>query len=297
MTRRALRTVSITGVLAVLIVASLVTAGTALAATGTASGSQRVAAPAGGCTLGWPFATKAAAQFHRVDQGWDLQTRAGQPVRAVAAGVLGVAHDPGGFGDGYLFEVLDKRPPTAPSDTIYYGHATLSPLAAGTHVIAGETIARTNTANRQNGSDGPAGWLEIGFARHRSGTPVQRGSGATHAGADMKRILLNARVACATLVRGDWDGSGVVHYGTVRVTNRGLVWHECLAYHCSRRRIVRFGLSTDHPVVGDWDGSGIDHPGAVRISKVNVVRLECLDATCSQSRTVRLRTAAKVPAT
>ena len=296
MSRSTLRTVSVFGSLVMLLVASLASTGTALAATG-GSGRQHAVASARGCSLGWPFATKAPSQFHRVDQGWDLQARAGQPVRAVATGVLGVAHDPGGFGAGYLFEVLDARPPTAPSDTIYYGHATLSRLAAGTHVVAGETIARTNTANRQNGSDGPAGWLEIGFARHRSGTPVQRGSGALHAGADMKRILVNARVACATVVRGDWDGTGVVHDGTVRVTNRGLVWHECLAPRCSQRRIVHFGLSTDRPVVGDWDGSGIDRPGTVRISKGNVVRLECLDATCSQSRTVRLRTAAKVPAT
>jgi hypothetical protein len=124
----------------------------------------------------WPFDTKAVGQFQRVDQGWDLQDKAGGAVHAVSSGVIGRASaDPGGFGNDYPYEVLDASPAGAPSDTLYYGHVHVNPALIGQHVLAGQVIATTSTVAGQNGSAAPPGWLEIGFARHASGGPAPGG--------------------------------------------------------------------------------------------------------------------------
>jgi len=312
MSAGAKRAVRYSGLVAVVLVVSLLTANSALATTGRGARRRRTVESASGCVLSWPFATKAPSQYRRVDQGWDLQSRAGQPVRAVGAGVLGLAHDPGGFGDSYLFEVLDAPLAGAPSDTIYYGHATLNRRGAGTHVAAGETVAETNTANHQNGSNGPAGWLEIGFARHGSGSPVDHGTGRTRAGSAMRPLLIRAPVTCSPsslvpqlrvtervtngqacvarlyecVMLGDWTGSGVRHPATVDVVKGRLVWHECLDANCSTNRTVYFGLARDRVVVGDWTGSKVQRPATVRGAAGRLVWHECLDASCSTNRTV-----------
>lgn len=163
--------------------------------TGAPAPTPDLAATAPTPALVWPFGTKAVGQYQRVDQGWDLQGPPGGDIRAVAAGVVGLANrDPGGFGNDYPYVVLDQPFPGAPSDTIYYGHVHVDPVLVGHHVATGQVIARANLSNPQNGSAAPAGWLEIGFARHATGVPaVRAGEGtATAAGHFMHDLLINA---------------------------------------------------------------------------------------------------------
>jgi hypothetical protein len=158
----------------------------------------------------WPFTTKSASQYQRIDQGWDIQTSPGAPVVAIASGTLYEANsNPGGFGDDYPFEVLDT-PVSGPSgrtyNTVYYGHVHASsafggPGLFGHHVTAGEKIAVTNSPDCSsndaacNGSLAPAGWLEIGFAQPGTGAPYDGGDTATIGGSDMHADLLDAPVA------------------------------------------------------------------------------------------------------
>jgi len=139
----------------------------------------------------WPFPTHGRED--RVDEGWDLQEGAGGPVLAILAGRLGLGNrDPGGFGNDYPWETFDQAPPGVPSDTVYYGHTHVLPGLIGAHVDAGQQIAVTNTTDPQNGSAAPPGWLEIGFAQHGTGNPLQHGGGATGAGQAMKNLLTGA---------------------------------------------------------------------------------------------------------
>jgi hypothetical protein len=149
----------------------------------------------------WPFATKSTAQFERVDQGWDLRASSGAGVRAIAAGVVGLAApNPGGFGNDYPYEVLDDPISGAPSDTIYYGHTHIDRSLIGRHVAAGQVIATTNTTDPQNGSAASPGSLEIGFSTHATGYPVAHGEGPSAAGAFMKLLLINAPVTPPVVV-------------------------------------------------------------------------------------------------
>jgi hypothetical protein len=164
-------------------------------------GVQTAQTQAGGTGLVWPFGTEASSQFERVDQGWDLQSTAGAPVYAIAAGTIGKANaDPGGFGNDYPFETLAAAPQGAPSNTVYYGHIHVIPSLIGQQVQAGQVIGYTNTTQGQNGSAAPPGWLEIGFAEPGTGAPVQRGAegSSTGAGQAMKSLLLGASVPAGT---------------------------------------------------------------------------------------------------
>lgn len=107
----------------------------------------------------WPFPTKDANQYRRVDQGWDLQVAPGTPILAVAAGTLSFANDPNGFGNHYPVLTLDVAIDGNPA--IYYGHNT-SGLLAGTHVNQGDVIAHALQQPGGNAHDLP-GWLEIGW--------------------------------------------------------------------------------------------------------------------------------------
>ena len=107
--------------------------------------------------LVWPFPTRNATQYQRVDQGWDLQGPMG-PVVAAASGTVQYAHDPSGFGTTYPVLILDTPSPYGIG--IYYGHVVPT-VAAGTRVSAGQPIA--TTANGPQGNATSPGWLEIGW--------------------------------------------------------------------------------------------------------------------------------------
>lgn len=115
-------------------------------------------------SLCWPFPTRDAGQYRRIDQGWDLQTAPGTPVLAVAAGVVSYAHDPGTngghFGDPYPILTLDQADPNGP--VVYYGHV-YPDVADGTRVTQGQRIAHTGAPG---GGGAPDGWLEIGWWRN-----------------------------------------------------------------------------------------------------------------------------------
>ena len=140
----------------------------------------------------WPFSTKSASQYKRVDQGWDMQTYPGGGVYAIAPGTIKqLSPDPGGFGNNYPVEQLDNSI-GGPSDWIFYGHVHVIPSVVGKHVTAGQLIAYTSKSENENGSVSPAGWLEIGFAKPNTDapfTPSQDGV-STPAGQKMHDILL-----------------------------------------------------------------------------------------------------------
>jgi hypothetical protein len=146
--------------------------------------------------LVWPFATKSDSQYNRVDQGWDIQDKAGAEVYAIAAGTIHVFNpDNGGFGNDYPTEKLDVSI-GGPSDWIYYGHVHVLPSVINKHVSSGQQIAVANKTDVENGSDAYPGWLEIGFARPGTDAPVASGGGyevATPEGQKMKDILIKAK--------------------------------------------------------------------------------------------------------
>lgn len=164
---------------------------------GSASPSNPAGGGAGGGGSGvvWPFATKDHTQFNRIDQGWDIQDKAGAGVYAIAPGTIDTYQpDPGGFGNDYPVEHLDNSI-GGPSDWVYYGHVHIIPGLKGKHVDAGQLIAHANTTDGENGSAAPPGWLEIGFAQPNTDAPVQIGGEtvATQAGQKMHDILINAQ--------------------------------------------------------------------------------------------------------
>ncbi len=159
-------------------------------------------------SLCWPFPQKNAAQYRRIDQGWDLQTAPGTPVLAVAAGVIDYAHDPGTngghFGDPYPILTLDEADANGP--VIYFGHV-YPDVPEGTHVQAGERIAHTGAPG---GGGAPDGWLEIGWWRN----------GPTGNGVAMHDALINAEPHKEAL----FDAQGVppAPQQEVSMTRKGL---------------------------------------------------------------------------
>lgn len=154
--------------------------------------------------LVWPFATKDPSQYNRVDQGWDIQDKAGAPIYAIAPGKIHVyTPNPGGFGNDYPTEELDNSI-GGPTSWVYYGHVHVLPTVVDQHVNAGQQIAVANSTDPENGSAAPPGWLEIGFAQPGSDAPFDSGSGATVAGQKMKDLLLNATPGAST---GQGSGS------------------------------------------------------------------------------------------
>jgi murein DD-endopeptidase MepM/ murein hydrolase activator NlpD len=94
-------------------------------------------------------------QWERVDQGQDLRTDPGEPLRAIGDGYVTSAHDPNGFGPDYPVLHLTAGPYAGRG--FYYGHTY--PLVTG-RVSAGELIARTGTHGVGNAT--VPGWAEIG---------------------------------------------------------------------------------------------------------------------------------------
>lgn len=156
-------------------------------------------AGANGSGLIWPFATKSSSQYNRIDQGWDIQDKAGANIYAIAPGTINTyAVNPGAFGNDYPVEHLDNALGTSAGysmDWVYYGHVHVIASLKGKHVSAGQLIAHANTYDGQNGSAAPPGWLEIGFAKPGTDAPVQVGgeTAATPAGHKMHDLLINAQ--------------------------------------------------------------------------------------------------------
>jgi 3D (Asp-Asp-Asp) domain-containing protein len=157
------------------------------------------AAPTTNSGLVWPFATKDPSQYNRVDQGWDIQDKAGASIYAIAPGTLHVFNpDLGNFGNDYPTEELDTDI-GGTSKWVYYGHVHILPGLDGKHVQAGQLIAHANTHDPQNGSGAPPGWLEIGFAQPNTDAPtdhctsVHSNCDPTPAGQKMKDLLINTQ--------------------------------------------------------------------------------------------------------
>ena len=72
--------------------------------------------------------------------------------------------------------------------------------------------------------------------------------------------------AQATILRGDWDGDGVVTYG-VRVGSRVILYNENTVL-ASAAVVLSLGRKGDQVHVGDWDGDGRDTLALVRGSTV-----------------------------
>lgn len=120
--------------------------------------------PRSAAGLMWPFPTRSADQVGRTDEGLDLVSAPGGPVRAVAAGTVHrpLMADPGGFGTDYAIETLDT-PVTVHGRTfreVYYGHTHTTTVG---HVDAGQVIARTGGGGLPRGGNGELGEVEIGF--------------------------------------------------------------------------------------------------------------------------------------
>ncbi|HSX36567.1 MAG TPA: M23 family metallopeptidase [Patescibacteria group bacterium] len=162
---------------------------------GDVSGSSSTSSSGTTNGLVWPFATKDSSQYNRIDQGWDIQDKAGAPVYAIACGTLNTYNpDPGGFGNDYPVEHLDSSI-GGPSDWVYYGHVHIIPSLRGQHVSAGQLIAYANTTDPQNGSNAPPGWLEIGFAQPNTDAPVDSATAesvVTQSGQKMHDTLISA---------------------------------------------------------------------------------------------------------
>lgn len=143
----------------------------------------------------WPFSTKSSSQYNRVDQGWDIQDKAGADIYAIAPGTIHVYNtDTGNFGNDYPTEELDQPLASSehyPTNFIYYGHVHVIHSLIGHHVVAGELIAHANTYDGQGGSGAPPGWLEIGFAQPGTDAPVATSIPSAQ-GQKIKDILINA---------------------------------------------------------------------------------------------------------
>src|SRR5215472_16195584 len=156
----------------------------------------------------WPFPTKSASQYRRVDQGWDLQYAGTSPVPVVAvvAGTLANAGpDPHGFGPGYPLLQLDTPVFTYPA--VYYGHTFTDMSKVGQHVTQGEQIGMTGGASSGGNASGLSNWLEIGF--WRNGPAAGGASGASQQGQQMKDWLLGSAASPVAPGGGGGTGAGV----------------------------------------------------------------------------------------
>lgn len=164
-------------------------------------------APASSNTVVWPFATKNSSQYNRVDQGWDIQDKAGATVYAIAPGTLHKSNpDPGAFGNDYPTEELDKSI-GGPTTFVYYGHVHIDASLDGKHVDSGQAIAKANVKNGDNGSAADPGWLEVGFANSNQGDPIAHGQAASSEGQKMKDLLINAQPGAGTVITSTAGGS------------------------------------------------------------------------------------------
>src|SRR5579871_542876 len=107
----------------------------------------------------WPYPTKEASMWRRIDQGQDLQVAVGTPIYAIASGTISVAHDPNGFGDPYPILTFDS--PQDGNPACYYGH-NHPEVPVGAHVTQGQTICHALQVPGGNASGDP-GWLELGW--------------------------------------------------------------------------------------------------------------------------------------
>ncbi len=110
----------------------------------------------------WPYPTRDASMWRRIDQGQDLQVSVGTPVLAVAAGTISYAHDATGFGDPY--PVLMFFNADLDGDGVYYGHQHPE-VADGVDVVQGQQIATASPVPGGNAFALP-GWLELGWWRN-----------------------------------------------------------------------------------------------------------------------------------
>lgn len=166
----------------------------------------------------WPFRTKSASQYRRIDQGWDLQGQGPgeEECLAIYIGTVHYAHDPGSngahFGDPY--PVLWLPQPIDGVRAIYYGH-THPTVPEGTPVNQGDVIARTSTPG--GGGVSAPHWLEIGpwnvgptgngqwMHDHLINAPVFEGDDFMSAlnDAEQRELLENTRWIRATLANDD----------------------------------------------------------------------------------------------
>jgi murein DD-endopeptidase MepM/ murein hydrolase activator NlpD len=117
------------------------------AAASAGTGSLNVAG------LASPFPAGVKVAWGRNDQGVDGVLPPGTPMRAIADGVISIAHNPDGFGSNYA--VLH----TTAGPSYYYGHSI--PLANdGAKVKAGQIIAKANEHGQGNATT--PGAFEIG---------------------------------------------------------------------------------------------------------------------------------------
>lgn len=150
--------------------------------------------------LVWPFATKNESQYNRIDQGWDIQDKAGANIYAIASGTIHkFAPDTGNFGNDYPTQELDKDI-GGTSKWVYYGHIHMIASLNNKHVKAGQLIGHANKSHGENGSGAPPGWLEIGFAKPNTDAPTDSCGGVpacagveTAAGKKMKALLLKTK--------------------------------------------------------------------------------------------------------
>lgn len=128
------------------------------AAPASASGASGAAASVGAGSLNVaglasPFPAGVKVTWGRNDQGVDGVLPPGTPMRAIADGVISIAHDAPGFGSNYA--VLH----TTAGPAYYYGHSI--PLAKdGAKVVAGQIIAKANEHGQGNATT--PGAFEIG---------------------------------------------------------------------------------------------------------------------------------------
>ena len=213
----------------------------------------------GGTTSGlvWPFATKAQSQYtpdppYRVDEGWDIQDKAGAPVYAIAPGKIHVlTPNPNGFGNDYPTQELDSSI-GGPTTWIYYGHVHALPSVIDQHVSAGQQIATANKTNPDNSSAAPPGWLEIGFAKPGTDAPVAGGYEGvpTQAGQQMKNLLINAQPGAGG------GGSGVgcsCSANLVGADNEEQIWNYLIGQGLSPIAVAGLMGNFQTETAGTWD--------------------------------------------
>jgi Peptidase family M23 len=120
------------------------------------AGAQPASSPRGGPagkSYALPFSGTDLKEWGRSDQGVDGTLHPNAPLYALGAGVITIEHDAQGFGQNYPVLHL------ATGESFYYGH-TVPVVANGTHVQAGQVIARANTHGQGNAT--VPGWFEFG---------------------------------------------------------------------------------------------------------------------------------------
>jgi len=238
MSRAASTPRSVTG-LAVVVLTVAAVVGTALPAFAAPEADYEMPFP---CGQAWTGSTRANHSPSARSIDWNRTDDLGDPVVAAAAGTVAVADD-GGSGYG-RWVMLDH----GNGETTIYAHLSSLAVSAGQTVDQGMLLG---TVGETGNATGP----HLHFEERLDRSDI---SAWFHGVAFEYGSTLTSQNCVDVPTAGNFVGGPAAEPVVFR---RATAATFQVLRDGKSPKVIRFGTSTDQPVVGDWDGDGRSNPG------------------------------------